>query len=108
AGLLAAPGGRTARVRRGRRLAVLSLVLGPVLAGWRQTRRRAGIIGPGPGPLPRPGPLRYGAELLADQAAYGAGVYVGCWRERSVETLVPSLPGGDVRRRRGRGRSAAP
>jgi mycofactocin glycosyltransferase len=102
AGLLVAPGGHTARVRHGRRLAVLSLVLGPVLAGWRQARRRAGIIGPGPGPL------RYGAELLADQAAYGAGVYAGCWRERSVEPLVPSRPGGDVSRRRGRDRSAGP
>ncbi|HEY1734354.1 MAG TPA: hypothetical protein VGG23_07900, partial [Acidimicrobiales bacterium] len=113
-GLLVGPGGRTARVRHGRRLAVLSLVLGPVLAGWRQARRRAGVIGSSPGPLPDagpllgPGPLRYGAELLADQAAYGAGVYAGCWRERSVEPLVPSLPGGDVSRRRGRDRSAAP
>ena len=71
-----APGGRTARVRHGRRLAVLSLVLGPVLAGWRQARRRAGISDSRPGPLPSP--LRYGAELLADQAVYGAGVYAGC------------------------------
>ena len=106
AGLLVAPGGRTARVRHGRRLAVLSLVLGPVLAGWRQARRRAGISDSRPGPLP--GPLRYGAELLADEAAYGAGVYAGCWRERSVEPLVPSLPGRDVRGRRRRDRSAGP
>lgn len=108
AGLLVAPGGRTARVRHGRRLAVLSLVLGPVLAGWRQARRRAGIIGSRSGLLLGPGPLRYGAELLADQAAYGAGVYAGCWRERSVEPLVPSLAGREVRGRRGRDRSAGP
>ncbi len=102
AGLLVAPGGRTARVRHGRRLAVLSLVLGPVLAGWRQARRRPAALGPGPGPL------RYGAELLADQAAYGAGVYAGCWRERCVEPLVPSLPGRAVRRGGGPDRSAGP
>ena len=108
AGLFVAPGGRTARVRHGRRLAVLSLVLGPVLAGWRRARRRVDLPRSRPGPFSGPGALRYGAELLADQAAYGAGVYAGCWRERSIEPLVPSLPDRDVSRRRRRRRSADP
>ena len=73
--LIARPGGRTPAQRRGRRLAAASLLAGPPLAQW--ARDRSGD------------PLRRTAVMLADQAAYGAGVYAGCLRER---TIAPALP----------------
>jgi mycofactocin system glycosyltransferase len=75
--VLARPGGRTARTRWGRRAAASSLLAGPPLAQW--ARQREG------------GPLRFTAVMLADQAAYGAGVYVGCLRERLLTPLLPSV-----------------
>jgi hypothetical protein len=71
------PGGRTARVRWGRRLAAASLLAGPPLAEWSRNRDR--------------GPLRFTAVTLADQAAYGAGVYAGCLRERIISPVLPSI-----------------
>ncbi|HEY9557036.1 MAG TPA: hypothetical protein VIR58_09890, partial [Acidimicrobiales bacterium] len=43
----------------------------------------------------RPGldPLRYGLLRALDDAAYGAGVWAGCLRERSVRALLPRLSG---------------
>ncbi len=84
----ARPGGRTARVRWGRRLAAASLLAGPPLADW--ARRRDGD------------PVRFTAAALADQAAYGAGVYAGCLRERMVTPVLPVIswrPVAGLRRR---------
>ena len=73
--VLARPGGRTAATRYGRRLAAASLLAGPPLADW--ARRRDG------------GLVRFTARALADQAAYGAGVYAGCLRERLISPVLP-------------------
>jgi mycofactocin glycosyltransferase len=93
--ILARPGGRTARTRWGRRLAAASLLAGPPLADW-AAQREAG---------PRPGPVRFTARALADQAAYGAGVYAGCLRERIISPLLPAVsakPFEGLRSRRAR------
>jgi mycofactocin glycosyltransferase len=80
---LARPGGRTARTRWGRRLAVASLLAGPPLADWARQREVPG----------RPGPLLFTARALADQAAYGAGVYAGCLQERTIAPALPAVSG---------------
>jgi hypothetical protein len=78
AAVIARPGGRTARARWGRRLAAASLLAGPPLAdGARQ--------GGGTRLLAAAG------RILADQAAYGAGVYAGCLRERTAAPLRPTV-----------------
>jgi mycofactocin system glycosyltransferase len=63
--------------RRARRALVLCAVL-PPLAEWRERR-------------PELDPVRYCALRLADAAAYGAGVWVGCVRERTAGPLLPRL-----------------
>jgi mycofactocin system glycosyltransferase len=75
--LTARPGGRTPGTRWGRRLAAASLLAGPPLAEWARSRNG--------------GPLRFTAATLADQAAYGAGVYVGCVRERLISPVLPTI-----------------
>jgi mycofactocin system glycosyltransferase len=40
---------------------------------------------------PRGGLARFAALRLVDDVAYGAGVWIGCARERSVRALLPSL-----------------
>jgi mycofactocin glycosyltransferase len=95
AALIVYPGGRTARARWGRRLAAASLLAGPPLAEW-AARRDTSL-------------LRHTAVTLADQAAYGAGVYAGCLRERLITPVLPSiawqpfqgLTPASARRRRG-------
>jgi mycofactocin system glycosyltransferase len=62
------------RARRPWPLALLAL---PALDGW--WRRR-----------PRLDPIRWTALWLADDAAYGAGVYWGCVKTASVEPLIPA------------------
>jgi mycofactocin glycosyltransferase len=74
---LARPGGRTARTRWGRRAAAASLLVGPPLAEWARDRDAD--------------PVRLVARTLADQAAYGAGVYAGCLRERPITPVLPSV-----------------
>jgi mycofactocin glycosyltransferase len=74
---LARPGGRTARTRWGRRAAAASLLLGPPLAEWARDRDAD--------------PVRFVTRTLADQAAYGAGVYAGCLRERLITPVLPSV-----------------
>jgi mycofactocin glycosyltransferase len=73
---LARPGGRTARTRLGRRLAVASLLAGPPLAEWRRIRP----------PLPA---ASFSLAYLADEAAYGAGVYRGVLTENLLSPLLP-------------------
>jgi hypothetical protein len=78
AAALARPGGRTARTRLGRRLAVASLLAGPPLAEWRRIRP----------PLPA---AAFCLGYLADEAAYGAGVYRGVLTERLLSPLLPAV-----------------
>jgi mycofactocin glycosyltransferase len=75
---LARPGGRTARTRLGRRLALASLLAGPPLAEWRRIRP----------PLPA---AAFSLGYLADEAAYGAGVYRGVLTERLLSPLLPAV-----------------
>jgi len=89
--LIARPGGRTARTRWGRRLAAASLLAGPPLADWAAHRDAH--------------PLQQVAVTLADQAAYGAGVYAGCLRERLITPVLPAVawqPFEGLKSRRGR------
>ena len=90
AAVILRPGGRTPSTRWGRRLAAASLLAGPPLAEWARHRDR--------------GLLRFTAVTLADQAAYGAGVYAGCLRERLISPVLPSIawkPFEGLRKRRG-------
>jgi mycofactocin system glycosyltransferase len=75
---LARPGGRTCRTRVGRRLALASLLAGPPAAAWLRAR-------------PRLDPVRFTLGYLADEAAYGAGVYRGALAERLAEPLLPRI-----------------
>jgi mycofactocin glycosyltransferase len=65
------------RSRRGAVLAAL-LVLTPPAAEW--WRRR-----------PELDPLRWSVASILDDVAYGAGVWVGCFRSRSFGPLIPSV-----------------
>jgi hypothetical protein len=62
--------------RRARRAVAAAYVL-PALADWRP---ETGL-----------GRLRYVAIRGADDLAYGMGVWLGCWRERTPAPLVPDL-----------------
>ena len=73
---LACPGGRSRWTRAGRRLALASLLAGPPAAAW--LRSRPGLD-----------PVRFALGYLADEAAYGAGVYRGAVAERLAEPLLP-------------------
>jgi mycofactocin glycosyltransferase len=75
---LARPGGRSQRTRICRRLALASLALGPPLAEWLRSR-------------PRLDPARFTLGYLADEAAYGAGVYRGALAERIAAPLLPRI-----------------
>ena len=75
---LAWPGGRRPRTRAGRRLALASLLAGPPAAAWLGSR-------------PRLDPVRFALGYLADEAAYGAGVYRGAVAERLAAPLLPRL-----------------
>jgi mycofactocin system glycosyltransferase len=65
------------RSRRARRALVLCALLPPLLE-WRERR-------------PPLDPVRYCALRAADAAAYGAGVWLGCVRERTAGPLLPRL-----------------
>jgi mycofactocin system glycosyltransferase len=77
--ILAAPGliGLAATGRRGRRAAVL-LVLVPPVVDW--VRKRPDLDLP-----------RWVAASVADDMAYGAGVWIGCLRARTTAPLVPAV-----------------
>lgn len=72
------PGGRSRRTRLLRRLALTSLVAGPPAAAWRRSR-------------PGLDPVRFTLAYLADEVAYGAGVYRGAVTERLAEPLLPRV-----------------
>ena len=89
---LARPGGRTARTRLGRRLAVASLLVGPPIAEWRRIR-------------PSMHAAAFSLGYLADEVAYGAGVYRGAAAQDCSARYCRSWPGGrsaKPRPRRGR------
>jgi mycofactocin system glycosyltransferase len=69
--------------RRTRRTAALALLV-PALSDWMNDRKK-----PQDGPDLGPGP--YLALHVADDAAYGAGVWLGCARQRTVAPLVPRV-----------------
>jgi mycofactocin glycosyltransferase len=73
---LARPGGQKARTRLGRRLAVASLLVGPPIAEWRRIR-------------PSMHAAAFSLGYLADEVAYGAGVYRGAAAERLLSPLLP-------------------
>jgi mycofactocin system glycosyltransferase len=74
--------------------AVALLVLAPPTVEWRRRR-------------PRLDPVRWSVASIVDDVAYGAGVWVGCLRARSLAPLIPSPVNGwmerarPTRRRRG-------
>jgi hypothetical protein len=72
------PGGRTRLARTARRLALASLIAGPPAAEW--LRNRPGLD-----------PARFALWYLADEAAYGAGVYRGALTERTAAPLLPRI-----------------
>jgi mycofactocin glycosyltransferase len=69
--------------RLGRRAAVASLLLGPALDAW----RKAAASQDGP----RLNPIWFVAGHIADDIAYGAGVWAGCARERTLAPLYPAV-----------------
>ena len=73
---LARPGGKSAARRWGRRAAAASLLLGPALNAHAECK-------------PELDPVRFTLARIADDICYGAGVWAGCLRER---TLVPVRP----------------
>jgi glycosyltransferase involved in cell wall biosynthesis len=75
---LARPGGRTARTRLGRRLAVASLLVGPPIAEWRRIQ-------------PSMHAAAFSLGYLADEVAYGAGVYRGAAAEKLLSPLLPTV-----------------
>ncbi len=78
AAALAAPGGRTSLRRWGRRAAIASLLLGPPLTAWANRK-------------PSLDPVRYVAGSVADDIAYGAGVWTGAVRARTAIPLLPRV-----------------
>ena len=84
---LAAPGRNAA----GRRVAVGSLLLGPALTGYAQQR-------------PGLDPVRYALAHIADDVCYGAGVWAGCLRERTLLPVTPVISWRPVRVTRPDGR----
>jgi hypothetical protein len=72
--------------RRTRRAAAIALLV-PALADWMKDSKN--LEADGIGAALRPAP--YLALHVADDAAYGAGVWLGCARERTVAPLVPHV-----------------
>jgi mycofactocin glycosyltransferase len=76
--MIAAPGGSSAATRLGRRAAAASLLLGPPLTAWAS----------GPRTLD---PARFALGRIADDVAYGSGVWSGCVRDRTTAPLRPAI-----------------
>ena len=75
--MAAAPWSRSARRALGLSAAAV------VADAWRAAGGAAARVGMDP--------VRFAALTLADDAAYGAGVWVGCARRRSLRALRPRL-----------------
>jgi mycofactocin glycosyltransferase len=78
AAALVAPGGASRARRWARRAAIASLALGPPLTAWSARRRSLD-------------PVRYVLGHLADDLAYGAGVWAGALRARSMAPVRPAI-----------------
>jgi mycofactocin glycosyltransferase len=78
AAALVQPGGATAARRWGRRAAAASLLAGPVADAWQQHR-------------PAVDPVRFALAHIADDIAYGAGVWAGCVRELTLAPVTPVI-----------------
>jgi len=78
AAALVAPGGTRGSRRWARRAAATSLLLGPPLAAWSARRRSLD-------------PVRYVLGRLADDVAYGTGVWAGALRARSTAPVRPVI-----------------
>ena len=59
-------------------MAAASLLVGPALSAYVQ--RRAALD-----------PIRYALAHIADDACYGAGVWAGCLRERTLVPVTPAI-----------------
>lgn len=75
---LARPGGRSVAHRFGRRAAAASLLLGPALTAYAERK-------------PDLDPVRFSLAHIADDICYGAGVWTGCLRERTIEPVRPAI-----------------
>jgi len=78
AAALVAPGGTSRARRRARRAAAAALLLGPPLTAWSARRRSLD-------------PVRYVLGHLADDVAYGTGVWAGALRARSTAPVRPVI-----------------
>jgi hypothetical protein len=78
AALILLPGRASGSRRWTRRAAIASLLLGPPLTAWFALR-------------PAMGAARFTMAHLADDIAYGAGVYAGCARTRTATPLRPRV-----------------
>jgi mycofactocin glycosyltransferase len=63
--------------RRARRVLATAVLVPPVVEWW--TKR------------PSLDPVSYVMLSLADDVAYGTGVWIGCWRERDLRAIAPSI-----------------
>jgi mycofactocin glycosyltransferase len=84
AAMIAVPGGRTPARRAWRRLAAGSLLLAPPLSAWAASPRDLD-------------PVRFALGRIADDVAYGLGVWAGCRRERTTAPVRPVLSWRPVR-----------
>lgn len=92
---LALPVVAAAALRRPRHAGPLAvLLLGGVLRDWWPHRRALGAP-------------RFVAARLAEDVAYGAGVWVGCARARTLAPLVPRIGGRSIRVERSTPRPAS-
>ncbi|MCW2522942.1 MAG: mftF [Frankiales bacterium] len=78
AGLLVA---RRPGERPGRRLAIAALLLSNPAQSFRAAAER--------GERPTLSPAAFALAHLVDDISYGAGVWVGCWRHRTLRPLIP-------------------
>jgi mycofactocin system glycosyltransferase len=70
------PGGRDRARRWGRRLGVVSLLVGPPLVEWQRRH-------------PDLGPVRFAVAAIGDEVAYGLGVWWGCRRLHHYAAVWP-------------------
>jgi hypothetical protein len=75
---LARPGGKSATRRFGRRAALASLLLGPALSAYAERK-------------PELDPVRFSLAHIADNVCYGAGVWAGCLRQRTMVPVRPAI-----------------
>ena len=87
AATFALPVAAAAATRSRRPAAALALLALPALREWRERR-------------PALDPVRFTALALADDAAYGAGVWWSCLRARTARPLLPRCVSGSSRRAR--------